>query len=121
MHFKPVSMRFEPTPNVFVLMVRGVVLNQHCATAAIAAAELFQKSSISGRVEYGVLCIVETSTPLIDRAKDLHVFSFSRNWNFRRATHPAPCRMESGILSEAGFVSEYQRPVLRARFFLMSG
>src|SRR5439155_21123542 len=116
MDFKPVSMRFEPTPDVFVLMVGGVVLNQHCAAPSIATAELLQKSPVRGRVKHSVLCIVEASTPQIDRAKDLHAFPFPSNWNFRRAAHPTPCRMSSGILSEAGLIGEYQRPVLRARF-----
>jgi hypothetical protein len=93
MNFKPVSMRFEPVPDVFILMVGGVVLNQHCAAPTITAAELFQERSVSGRVEHSVLCIVETSTPQIDRAKDLHVFAFSSNRDFGRAANPTPCRM----------------------------
>jgi hypothetical protein len=39
------------------------------------------------------LRIVEASPPQVDRAKDLHVFAFSRNGNFGRATDPTPCRM----------------------------
>src|SRR5438093_13025285 len=121
MDFEPMSIRFEPTPNVFVFVVGGIVLNQHGAAPTIAATELLQESSVSGCVEHGVLRIVKTSALQVNRAKDLHVLTFPGNRDFGRATNPTPCRMECRILPEAGFVGEYQRPVLRARFFLIAG
>ena len=121
MDFQPMSIGFEPAPDVFVLVVGGIVLNQHCAVPTITAAELFQESSVRGRVEYGVLCVVKAGIPQIDSSKDFHIFAFASNWDFRRATNSTPCRMESGILTETGFVGKDQRPVLRVRFFLMPG
>lgn len=93
MDFEPMSIRREPVPDALVFVVRGVVLNQHCATPTVTAAELFQESSISGRVEDAVLSVVEASAPQVDCAKDLHVFAFSRNRDLGRATDSTPGRM----------------------------
>src|SRR5439155_8789457 len=40
-------------------MIRGVVLNQHCAAATITTGKLFQKCTVSGGIEDGVLGIVK--------------------------------------------------------------
>src|SRR5437773_12348437 len=121
MDFQPLPIRFEPTPDIFVLMIRSVVLDQDCAAATIAAAKLFKESSIRGCVEHRVLCIVETGTPQLNRPEDLHALSFSSDSNLGRTTHAPPRPMWSGILAVAGFIGEYQRTDLRTRFFLMLG
>jgi hypothetical protein len=46
MYFQPVTIGFEPPPYVCILVVRSVVLNQDCSSAAIAAGELFQESQV---------------------------------------------------------------------------
>ncbi len=103
MDLQPVSIRSEPSPDILVLVIRGVVLDEHCATA-ITTGKLFQESTIGGGIENGVLRIVEAGTPEFDGAEDLDVLSFSSDGNLRRTTNAAPCRMQSRILSEAGLV-----------------
>jgi len=39
MDFEPTPVRFEPTPDIFIFVIRSVVLNQHGAAASIVAAE----------------------------------------------------------------------------------
>src|SRR5438034_8194671 len=87
MDFQPLPIRFEPTPDIFVLMIRSVVLDQDCAAATIAAAKLFKESSIRGCVEHRVLCIVETGTPQLNRAEDLHVLSLDRKSTRLNSSH----------------------------------
>jgi len=87
-------------------MIRGVVLNQHCAAATITTGKLFQECTVGGGIEDGVLGIVKAGMPQVDGAEDLDVLSLPSDGNLRRTTDAAPCRMESRILSEAGFVRE---------------
>src|SRR5438034_3922938 len=91
--FEPMPVGFEPTPDIFIFVIRSVVLNQHCPAASIVTAESLQESSVRGGVEYGVLGIVKAHTPELNRAKDLHVLTLSSNWNFWRTAYPAPCRV----------------------------
>jgi hypothetical protein len=37
--FEPMSVGFEPTPNIFIFVIRSVVLNQHCPAASIMTAQ----------------------------------------------------------------------------------
>lgn len=92
MNLQPVPIGSEPGPDILVLVIRGVVLDEHCALA-ITAGELFQESTVSRSIENGVLRIVEASTPQFDGTEDLDVLSFSGDGNLRWTTDATPRRM----------------------------
>lgn len=121
MHLQPVPVGLEPGPDVGVLVIASVVLNQDCALAAVSSGELFEEFQIRGGIERVVLAIVEARAPEFDCAENLHALAFSGDRHFRRAAHAAPCSMKRRILPETGFVGEDQRPVSRAGFFLRPG
>ena len=118
MYLQPVPIGLEPVPDILVLVVRSVVLDEDRTTAAIVSRQLFQECSIGRRIEDRVLRIVEASAPQLDRSEDLNALSLSSYWNFRRTAQSAPRSMQCGVLPETGLVRENQRPVLRAGFFL---
>ena len=96
-------------------------MNDDCSLAAISPGQLFQEVEIRAGVEGGVLPIIEPRAPKFDGAENLHVLAFSRHRDFRWAPYATPGGVERRVLPEAGFVGKYQRPTLRARFFLMLG
>ena len=120
-NFQPVPVGTEPTPDLRVLMVGGVVLNQDGPAASIGEGQLLQEVEVGGSIEDRGLCIVETGLPEFDGAEDLDVLALSRDGKFRGMADATPSGVECGILSEAGFVGENQRPLLGAGFFLRRG
>ena len=121
MHLQPMPVGFEPTPHLGILMVGGVVLNQDGSLAAISPSQLFEKAEVSGGVEDCVLSIIELRAPQFDGSENLHALALSGDRNFGRATYAAPGRVQGGVLPEAGFVGEDQRPVPRLGFFFRFG
>lgn len=93
MHFEPVPIRFEPAPNIFIFMIRRIVLNQHCAAMAVVATETLQESSIGRRIEDGILSVMKPGAPKFDCAEDLHILALTGDGNFGRTAYPTPCRM----------------------------
>jgi len=96
-------------------------LNQNGSTPAIAPRQLFQEGKVGGGVEDGVLPVMETSVPQFDGAQDLHALAFSCDRDFGRVADAAPGGMQRGVLTEAGFVGEDQRPACGSGFFLRFG
>ena len=121
MHLQPASIAGEPLPNVGILVVGGIVLNQNGSTPPVAPRQLFQEGEVGGGVEDGVLPVMEAGVPQLDGAQDLDALAFSCNRNFGRVTDAAPGRVQRGVLAETGFVGEDQRPVPRLGFFLRLG
>jgi hypothetical protein len=121
MYFQPVPVGFEPRPDVPVLVIRGVILDQNPSLTAVSPRQLFQKSKISGGIEDGILAIVEARAPEFNSAEDLYILPLARDGYFRRRPYAAPGGVERRVLPEAGFVCEDERPVSRAGFFLSSG
>ena len=121
MHFQPMPVGLEPCPDLSVLVVGGIVLNQDRSLAAVSSSELFEEAKVRGSIEFGVLAIIEPRAPKFDGTKNLHVLTFSRHGDFRWAPDAAPGGVERRVLPETGFVSEDERPVSRAGFFLRSG
>src|SRR5665213_1274060 len=115
------ELRFKPGPDVGVLMVGGVVLNQDRPLAAVAPSHLFQETEISLGVEGAVLPILEPRTPELDGAENLHALALPGHRNFWWAAYAAPGGMQGRVLPETGFVGEDQRPVPRSGFFLRFG
>jgi len=96
-------------------------LNQYRSLPAVAPRQLFQEGQVGGGVENGVLPVMETGASQFDGAQDLHAFAFSRHRNFGRMTDAAPGGMQRGILPEAGFVGENQRPAFVLGFCFRFG
>jgi hypothetical protein len=117
MHFQPMPVGPEPAPDLGILMVRGIVLDQNCPLTAVASGSLFQETEIRGGIENSFLAVVEPCAPEFDSSENFHVLALAGDRNFRWATHAAPGSVQRGILPEASFVSEDQGPVPGLRFF----
>ena len=96
-------------------------MNQNRPWAAIGARQLLQKAQVGVCVEDRVLPVMETSAPQFDGSQNLDALALSRDGDMRRMADPAPGGVQRGVLAEAGFVGEDQRPVLALVFFLRFG
>jgi hypothetical protein len=116
-HLQPMPVGLEPSPDLRVFVIGSIILNQNRPLAAIAPGELFEEAQISGGIEDRLLTIVEPCAPEFDGAKYFYILALASDRNFHRATHPTPGGVQRGILPEAGFIGEDQRPMLRLCFF----
>jgi len=119
--FQPLPIVLEPLPDLRVLMIGSIVLNEDGAAAAIVGGQSVQEVQIGGGIENRSLPVVEAGTPEFDGAQDLHILAFAGDGDLGRMAHPAPGRVQRGILPETGLVGKNQRPVLAAGFFLRRG
>jgi hypothetical protein len=60
--FQPVPVGFEPAPDLSVLMIRGVVLNENGPASAIMRGQAMQEIQVGGSIEDRGLLIVEAGT-----------------------------------------------------------
>ena len=121
MNFQPVPVAGEPLPNGGIFVVRGVVLDQNRSTPAIVPRQLLQEIEVGRGVEDDVLSVMKSGVPQFDGTQDLHTLALSGDRDFGRVADPAPGGMQGGVLPEAGFVGEDQRPAFGAGFFLRLG
>ena len=121
MDLQPVPVGSEPTPDLSVLVVGGVVLNENGPLAAIMRREALQKIQVGSGVEDRGLRIVEAGAPKLDGAQDLDALAFAGNRDLGWMSDSAPGGVQRGVLPEAGFVGENQCAVLAAGFFLRRG
>ena len=119
--FQPVPVGLEPAPDLGVLMIRGVVLNENSPAAAIMRGQAMKEVQIGGSIENWGLPVVEAGTPELDGAQDLHALAFAGDGDLGRMADPAPGSVQGGVLPETGFVGKNQRPVPGAGFFLRRG
>src|ERR1019366_530397 len=119
--FQPVAVGLEPAPDLGVLMIGGVVLNEDGTAAAIMGGQAMQEVQIGGSIEYGGLAIVEAGTPKFDSAQDLHALAFAGDGDLGGMAEPTPGSVQGGVLPETGFVGKNQRSVLGPGFFLRRG
>ena len=117
MHLQPMTVGLEPSPDLRIFMIGGIILNQHRPWTAIAPGELFEEAQISRGIEDRLLTIVEPGSPEFDGSKDFYILALAGDRNFHRTAHTAPGGVQRGILPETGFIGEEQRPVPRWRFF----
>jgi len=59
MNFQPMPVGFEPGPDITVLVVRGVVLNQNGPLPAISPRQLFQETEVGSGIEDRILAIIK--------------------------------------------------------------
>jgi hypothetical protein len=121
MDFQPVSVGLEPAPDLRVLMIRGVVLNENSPAAAIMRGQALQEIQVGASIEDRGLGIVEAGTPKFDSAQDLQALAFAGDGDLGGMAEPAPGSVQGGVLPETGFVGKNQRPILGAGFFLRRG
>lgn len=121
MYFQPGPVAVEPRPNISVLVIGCVVLNQDRPLPAIPPRQLFPKAEVGGGIEDRVLAVIETRLPQFNGSEDFHGLSLSGDRDFRRAAYAAPGGVERRVLPEAGFISKDERPVSRVGFFLSVG
>jgi hypothetical protein len=120
-NFQPVPVGLEPAPDLSVLVIRGVVVNENGPAAALVRGQSMQEVQVGGSIEDRGLSIVEAGPPEFDRAQDLHALAFAADGDLGRMADPTPGRVQGGVLPETGFVGKNQRPVLGAGFFLRRG
>lgn len=124
MDLEPGSILLEPTPDVFVFVIRSIVLNQMDAlrsAGSIGARQMVEKAKIGVRVEDGVSAIGKLCGTDFDRAENLDALSLPRNRDQGLVPHLRPCLVERGVLSETGFVFEENESTFLDGFFLMLG
>ena len=121
MHFQPVSVGAEPVPDLGILVIGGVVVNQNGSPVTVVPRQLLEEGQVRGSVEGDLLPVMEAGLPEFDGAQNLDALAFAGDGNLRRLPDAAPGGVQGGILAEAGFVGEDQRPVLSPGFFLRLG
>lgn len=124
MNFQPFSVVFEPLPDVGILVVRGIILNQVDLVVsgfATRGCGLFQKAQIGFGIEDRFAAVIESGLLEIDCAKDFHTLSGARHRNQRLGCNAGPGLVEGRVLPEAGLVLEENIGVFIPRFFLMFG
>ena len=85
MHFQPMPVGLEPCPDLSILVIGGMVLNQNRSLAAVSASQLFEKAEIRRGIENRVVAVIEPRAPKFDGAENLDVLAFSRYRDFRWA------------------------------------
>ena len=119
--FQPVSVGLEPAPDLGVLRIRGVVLNENSPAAAIVKGKAMKEVQIGGSIENRGLPVVEAGTPELDSAQDLDALAFAGDGDLGRMADPAPGRVQGGVLPETGFVGKNQGAVFLLGFFFRFG
>lgn len=121
---KPVPVFLKPAPDILILVVGGIVLDQMNLVGSRFAAggrHLSQEAQIRLSIEDRLPAINELGLLEIDGAEDLDAFPGTRHRDERLRTDTGPGLMESRVLPEAGFIFEEDVGSFVPRFFLMLG
>lgn len=102
-------------------MIRGIVLDQDGALAAIVSGEQLKESQVGRSIEDAVLSVVESRAPQLDGAQNLHCLAVSGDPKLAWTTDAAPRGVQSRVLPKTSLVGENQRPVFPLGFFLRLG
>lgn len=121
MNLQPVAVLPEPGPDVLVLMIGSVVLDQDGTSTTVALCKVLQEGEIRLGVEDLLGYVHEPGTIELDGAQDLDVFTFSGDRDLWWMADSCPGCVQGGVLPEARLVGEDQSPVFPFGFFLMLG
>lgn len=121
MHFEPSTVGFEPFPNFVLFVVGRVVLYEDGSTATVAPRYLLKEREVRGCIEHVILLVMKLRSVDLNGSQDLHALTLSCHGYFRRAPNWAPRCVERGVLAEASFVREDERPVFAQGFFFRFG
>ena len=97
MHFQPVPVGVGPCPNVRILVVGGVVLNQDRPLPAVSPRQLLEEAEIGDAVEDRVLAVVEACSPQFDGTEDLYMLALPGDGNLRWIPYAAPGGVERRV------------------------
>ena len=115
------AMPGKPIPNLLVLVIGGVVLDQVDFARKVASKQFLQIDDIGGSIEDLLKMVKETGRIKLDSAKDFQSLLLPGGGNLGLASYPRPGLVESGVLPESGFVLEKEGGSFAFGFFLMSG
>lgn len=124
MHFQPIPVFLEPAPNILILVVGSIILNQMdlvFSRFAAGCCYLFQEAQIHLSIKDRFTTVSEFSLLEIDGAENLDAFSGACHRNQRLEADTGPCLVESRVLPKAGFVFKEDVSPFGPRFFLMLG
>ena len=124
MNFQPIPIFFKPTPDILILVVGSIILDQMdlvFSGFAVRGCHLFQEAQIRLSIKDGFSTVNEFSLLEINCAEDLDAFPGTRHRNQRLKTDTGPGLVESRVLPEAGFVFKEDVGPFVPRFFLMLG
>ena len=117
----PRAIVLEPSFNVAVMVIRGVVLNEEDAAGIIMTSEAFKKIQIGLGVENGSPMVEEAGGINVQSAENLDAVSLAGDGNERLVAAPGPSGVKRGILPEACLVLENQRRLSGTGFFFSLG
>lgn len=112
---------FEPRPDVFVFVVRRIVLNEINLAREIASQNSFQISDVRVGAEDFLKMIKKPGTVKLDGPEDFQGVSLPRGRDLRLRGDSGPRLIKGGVLSEAGFVLEEEGRSFAFGFFLRLG
>ena len=115
------AMGGKPIPYLPIFVVGSVVLDQINFLRKVASNQPFQVDDIGRSIEDFLKMVKETGRIEFDRAKDFQSLLLPGGGNFGLASYPRPGLVESGVLTESGFVLEQEGGSCASGFFLMSG
>ena len=121
MDFEPVPVALEPTPDISVFVVRGVVLDKEDSTPPEAFDHVLDEAEVRLGVENTVSLVHELGSVQLDGAQDLDALALSSHRDEWLATDARPGRMECRVLPEARLVCEDESSAFSLGFFLMFG
>jgi len=117
MNLQPVAVFPEPGPDVLVLMIRGVVLDQDGTSTTVAPCKVLQEGQIRLGVEDLLGYVHEPGAIELDGSQDLHAFALSGDGYLGWMADSCPGCVQGGVLPETRLVGEDQRPVFPFGFF----
>lgn len=115
------AMLREPGPNIFVLVVRGIVLDQIDFAGKVTPQCPFEVVDVGIGIENLLEVIKESSTVKLDGAKYFQGVSLPGGRDLWLRASARPRLVERGVLAEAGFVFEEDGRLFAFGFFLRLG
>jgi len=106
-NFYVFAMILKPLPNIFVFMIRCIILNIKNMLIMILSGNLFQKIQISFSVKNFVTMIIKFCTFYINTSKNFNRLSLSGYWYCWTIATLRPSGMYCRILSKRCFIFKY--------------
>ena len=88
MDLEPVPITGEPGPDVCMLVVRGIVLNENGVLATVVYGKLFEEGEVGLGIEHFVLPVPEPRVVQLYGTKDLHALALAGHWHLWRMADP---------------------------------
>jgi hypothetical protein len=115
---KPMAVITEPFPDLRSTMVGRVVVDEEHLLPRVALGQAPEKGGVALAFEDIPVAVIEPGTIQIDRSEDLLGVPLPGRRDQRLMAPAGPGLIETGILTEAGFVGIEQRRIPISGFFL---